>query len=141
MNRKNNRGMKLLHAGMGLGMKAINIPRPVLFEGPGSSARLSEILEKEGRTRPLLVTSPGTVKREYFQKIMESLLQNKLEPVVFSSVGSDPTTGIVKEIAGRYRDEECDCMIAIGGGSPMDAMKGAAALIARPGKDLGSMQG
>lgn len=141
MNRKNNRGMKLLHAGMGLGMKAINIPRPVLFEGPGSSARLSEILEKEGRTRPLLVTSPGTVKREYFQKIMESLLQNKLEPVVFSSVGSDPTTGIVKEIAGRYRDEECDCMVAIGGGSPMDAMKGAAALTARPGKDLGSMQG
>lgn len=133
--------MKILHAGFGIGMKAIKIPRPVLYEGPGSSSKLSEILESEGRTRPLIVTTQGTVKREYFQKIKESLLQDKLEPVIFSEVQNDPTIGTIKAIASMYRDEECDCMVAIGGGSPMDAMKGAAALLAKPRTDIRQMKG
>jgi hypothetical protein len=72
--------MKIVHAGMGLGMKAINIPRPVLYEGPGSSGKLKDILEAEGKVRPLIVTSPGTVQRDYFKGIMDSLLENKFEP-------------------------------------------------------------
>ncbi|MBR5740888.1 MAG: iron-containing alcohol dehydrogenase [Firmicutes bacterium] len=141
MSRTDNKGIKVLQTGMGIGMKAIKVPRPVLYEGPGSSSKLREILEGEGKVRPLIVTTPGTVKRDYFAKIMDSLLEGKLEPVVFGTVKNDPTISVAKEIAGRYADEECDCMIAIGGGSPMDAMKGAAALLAKPGKDLRQMQG
>ena len=140
INAKNSR-MKVLHAGFGLGMKAINIPRPVLYEGPGSSSGLSEILDSEGKVRPLIVTTQGTVKREYFQKIKDSLLQDKLEPVIFREVQNDPTIGTIKAIASVYRTEECDCMVAIGGGSPMDAMKGAAALLARPRMDILRMKG
>ncbi len=141
MSGNNRTGMNILHAGIGLGMKAIKIPRPVLYEGPGSSDRLSGILETEGRLRPLIVTSPGTVQREYFNKIKDSLLENRLEPVVSATVSEDPSISVIKDIARMYRDEECDCLVAIGGGSPMDAMKGAAALIARPGADIRGMKG
>ena len=133
--------MNIVHAGMGLGMKAINIPRPVLYEGPGSSGKLKDILEAEGKVRPLIVTSPGTVQRDYFKEIMDSLLENKFEPVVCGIIKNDPDICHVKEIARMYRDEECDSMIAIGGGSPMDAMKGAACLIARPRSDLRKLKG
>ncbi len=59
----------------------------------------------------------------------------ELEGVIFRSEG-EPTVATVRNGAGLARSEECDVVVAIGGGSAIDAGKAIAALIANGGDPL-----
>ena len=52
-----------------------------------------------------------------------------------------PPVAEAEAIAALYRAEHCDSFVAVGGGSPMDAAKAAAALLARPHRTLAQMAG
>lgn len=53
----------------------------------------------------------------------------------------NPPVAEAEAIAALYRAEHCDSFVAVGGGSPMDAAKAAAALLARPHRTLAQMAG
>jgi alcohol dehydrogenase class IV len=55
---------------------------------------------------------------------------------VYSGVHPNPVEQDVREAAQQFRDHGCDGVIAIGGGSPLDAGKAARLLVKRPGFDL-----
>ena len=52
-----------------------------------------------------------------------------------------PKIETVEQIVAQFRAEGCDSMVAIGGGSPMDAAKAAAARLARPNRSVGQLKG
>lgn len=60
---------------------------------------------------------------------------------IFSAVEPNPSVETVEKIAEQYRIDRCDCFLVIGGGSPMDAAKAAAALLVRPNRSLSSLAG
>ena len=60
---------------------------------------------------------------------------------VFDAVEPNPTVAVCEQIRGMYLAQGCDSFIAVGGGSPIDAAKGAAARIARPKRSLRQMSG
>ena len=87
--------------------------------GPGVSARLPEIVAGLGE-RPLIVTG------------RRGFVTAGLEGPKFP-VSEEPTVDMVREGANMFRQLGCDCVIAIGGGSVVDAGKAVAAIAANTG--------
>ena len=54
---------------------------------------------------------------------------------------ADPTADVVEEMVRLFRRDGCDSLVAVGGGSPMDAAKAAASRLARPGRTLAQLHG
>jgi 4-hydroxybutyrate dehydrogenase len=86
--------------------------------GAGSLVDLSEVIQCVGMRRPLVVTDGGLLE----QGFVDCLGLDK--PVVFSDIETNPTEASVLLGVETYRKEACDGIIALGGGSPMDAAKG-----------------
>ncbi len=95
-----------------------SFPTTILF-GPGAVARLPQELEKRNMRRPLIVTDRGLAHTPVMDRIRE------LAPgaPVFAAVDPNPTERNVSEGLACYRDNGCDSVIGVGGGSPLDAAK------------------
>lgn len=123
-----------------LGAYALPWRKPITVTGEGSTAKIPEIFKNEGVKRVMVVTGRH-VGKSIAPDIIENLKASGVECVHFSEVEANPSTVIVDKIVKLYRDSACDGFLAIGGGSPIDAAKAAAALIVRPNKTLDDMAG
>jgi alcohol dehydrogenase class IV len=83
--------------------------------------------------KALLVADAMMEKLGNVAKARELLRSNGVGCAVFAGVNAEPTDGVVTEGLAAYRREGCDFLIAIGGGSPIDAMKAIAMLAALGG--------
>jgi alcohol dehydrogenase class IV len=99
------------------------------------------LLKELGYHHPLLVTDGNIMALGLPLPLMEGLEQAGLACTLFDQVKPNPTTALVEDAVACYRASECDCLIAFGGGSPMDCAKAVGARIARPRKQLGQMAG
>ena len=103
-------------------------PTRLIF-GAGVVSRLGEITAQYGK-RALIVTGSGSVKRNgTFDKAVDSLKAAGITYVECSGVEPNPRLSTVKRGAQIARDEKCDVVIALGGGSTMDAAKVMAAAV------------
>ena len=100
----------------------MSYPTRVSF-GNGAISRLPEHLERLRAKRPLLVTDAGVAKAGLVQRVAGVLRQAGLAHELFDQVESDPTEKVVLSGLERYRSGKCDGLIALGGGSPLDAAK------------------
>jgi choline dehydrogenase len=91
-----------------------------LVHGIGAIARLAEVTAGLGVSRPLLVTDAGVVAAGLAARALDALG----DAVVFDEVRANPDIGLVDHGAAIYRAAGCDGLVAVGGGSPMDAAKG-----------------
>lgn len=128
---------RLYQSAFGLGIRILPGKGPQVVSGAHALNCINEILEKEGKLHPMIVTGPRIVKSDFFVNACKKLKEYSL----FSDVRPDPDTITVEKIAAMYTQERCDCFVAIGGGSNMDAAKAASARIARPDRSLQEMGG
>ena len=123
-----------------VGARCLYWRRPIPISGVGSIRKIPEILKKEKVRKVMVVTGP-TIGKKLAPRILQELDQAKLAYVLFAEVESNPSVNTVNRIQKKYLEERCDGFIAIGGGSPMDAAKAAAARVVRPGTEVGQMAG
>ena len=100
-----------------------------LVTGPGCFEQLGELAKDLGH-RALVVTGTTAMREAGVTgRASESLRAAGVEPRLFEQIAGEPTDAQVD--AGRQlcRDERCDLVIGLGGGSPMDAAKAIAALV------------
>ena len=101
-------------------------PTRLVF-GAGVLSRLGEVVRAHG-TRALLVTGGGSVKKSgVFDRAVTSLKAAGVSVVECSGVEPNPRITTVRRGAQIAREEGCDVIIALGGGSAMDASKVMAA--------------
>ncbi|MEE4154644.1 MAG: iron-containing alcohol dehydrogenase, partial [Erythrobacter sp.] len=100
----------------------------------GALAQLPGELRKAGITRPFIATDPGLVKAGLVNRVKEALGQN-YTATIFDGTPGNPTEEAVKLAFDLYTEQDCDGVIALGGGSSMDLGK-AVALIAGSGGPL-----
>ncbi len=108
------------------------IMTPRIISGEGALENAAEALIKMGR-RALIVTDEAMVRLGNLEKLTGVLDKMGGEFEVFSGVGGEPTDKMVEVGLSVFRERECDCLIALGGGSPMDTMKAIAAMSVNPG--------
>lgn len=129
--------MNLRHVGyrayqcvFGLGARLLPWRQPETITGPGRLADIPARLTRYGVRRPLVVASRRQCADPAFQQMLSRLEGYTL----FSDIKPNPPVSTVEAAAALYRQAHCDSLVAVGGGSPMDTAKAAAALVARPGK-------
>lgn len=90
-----------------------------------------------GASRPLVVTDRGVAGAGLVDTLREVLAAGGLEiAAVYDEVPPDSSLGAVRAIARRYREADCDALIALGGGSPIDTAKAANILASERTEDL-----
>jgi alcohol dehydrogenase len=113
--------------------KLIPIPQPVLLVGPGSAAKLGQTVADFGHRKLLLVTDAVITRLGLAAPLTEALRAAGTAFVVFDAVTPDAPIPVIEQGLELYRSEGCDAVIAVGGGSVMDAAK-VIALAATNGK-------
>lgn len=123
---------------MNIGMNVLKWREPERVDGVDSFLSIPEILQNEEKWAPMIVTGPRVGQSSFLKTLYGELSERT---VVYDKVEPDPTMAQVEEMFALYRKKNCDSIIAIGGGSNMDAAKALAARIARPEKSLRRMRG
>ncbi len=92
--------------------------------GPGTLRELPDLVKGMGR-RVALVTGSSA---ERVAPVFRALKENGAEPSAFS-ISGEPTTDRIDALSRQAREQECDMVVAFGGGSVIDAGKAVAALL------------
>ena len=109
-------------------MSRFTLPRDI-YHGPGS---LSEIAKLKGK-KAFVVTGGGSMKRfGFLGKTLEFLREAGMETHVFEGVEPDPSVETVRRGAEEMKIFCPDWIVAIGGGSPIDAAKAMWAFYGHP---------
>jgi 4-hydroxybutyrate dehydrogenase len=90
----------------------------------GAVKLLKQECERVGITRPLVVTDQGVKAAGVLQKALDAL--PGMPVAVFDQTPSNPTEAAVRAAAEVYKANNCDGLIAVGGGSAIDCAKGVA---------------
>ena len=103
--------------------KTVPFPKPVLFSGPGSSLELCEAISQMGIKKILIVTDEMLVKIGLLDNIKETLKKNGVDFIIFDGVKPDPTYTQIEEGLTVFNKNSCEAVLAVGGGSSIDAAK------------------
>jgi alcohol dehydrogenase class IV len=101
---------------------------PLTFVGADASKDLCESIAHTHAKRVLVVTDAGLVEVGIVERITDALAAAGLEFSVYSGVEPDPTFTQVQAGVEQYDRDGCDTVLAVGGGSSMDAAKVIAAM-------------
>lgn len=109
-----------------------HIPTRIVF-GAGKLDMLGT-LPLPGR-KPLVVITSGGSMRKYGQldRVLFQLKANGCEPVVYDNIKPNPTLEQVDAGAALVREQGCDFIVGLGGGSPIDTAKAIAVAAANGG--------
>jgi 4-hydroxybutyrate dehydrogenase len=99
----------------------------------GAVGQVAQIATSLGMRRPMLVTDPGLAHGPVMATVLSHL--KVLDPVVYDRTPQNPDEESVEDATQLFLASECDGVIALGGGSPIDLAK-AVALLATHGGPL-----
>ena len=102
-----------------------NYPTPIWF-GLNRSLEIASALKNLNITKPLVVTDPQFSKNESFKKIMKNLSDASIQFSIFTNLKGNPTGQNVSDGVKVFNSDLNDGVIAIGGGSALDAGKAIA---------------
>lgn len=105
----------------------IVLPR-VLQIGAGASSEVGPILKSLGLNNPLIVTDKVMVLLGYIESLQKSLVESEINADVFDDTVPEPTVASIQAGVKQVRNGNYDCVIALGGGSPIDSAKAIAIL-------------
>lgn len=120
-------------------MPLLHLREPQKVNGLG---KLAELIEKQGKKSVLIVTDDILHnKLKLIDGLKEDLANRGIKVTVFDKTVPNPTIGNIEEAYSLYTENDCEGIIAFGGGSPMDCAKGVGCKVANPKKQISQMKG
>ncbi|MCB2212917.1 iron-containing alcohol dehydrogenase [bacterium] len=113
---------------------------PEFVHGAGARHLLSQYVHNFSAKHVLLVSDPGVFAAGWVDPLFAALQQDGVQVTLFTDVTPNPKDYEI--IAGHevYLENECDAIVAVGGGSPMDCAKGIG-ILATNGGDILEYEG
>ncbi len=109
----------------------MSYPTRIVF-GPGAIRETPKKLTMLGVKKPLVVTDAGIVKAGLLARLTTLFEKEKIPLALFDRVEPNPTEADAERGLSAYRENRCDGIVAIGGGSPLDAAKLVRLLVNHP---------
>lgn len=126
---------------MKIAMFAFDWSEPELLEGPGAIKKLPDLIKSKGLSNVLIVTDKGLTGLHLLDSLYEKLDEVGIEYVVYDGTHPNPTIDNIEDALQLYLDNNCEGVIAFGGGSPMDCAKATAARVSNPKLSVKKMRG
>lgn len=133
-------GCRLYQGALYVGMAFMPWRQPKLLQGAGSFADAVDFMKEHGVCRPLIVCDKPALDRGALQPFF-SKAEGKLNYFVYDGVLPNPTVKQVETGLEIYKNNNCDGILAFGGGSAMDCAKGIGARVVCPNKSVNKMKG
>jgi alcohol dehydrogenase len=102
--------------------------------GLGSINKITEIAKDYGSKKVLFITDKGVMNAGIINKIIEKIENKFFEIFIYDNVESDPSTETINKIYEKVKSDNIDLLIAVGGGSSIDASKGVSVLSNNQGR-------
>ena len=110
-----------------------------IISGPGALEQAGTWFASFGK-KAFIVTDQMMIQLGNCQKLEEVLKAHGVDYYIFSEITGEPTDLMVKKGLAAYKEQSCDFLIALGGGSAIDAMKAVASL-AESGGEISDYMG
>lgn len=137
--------LKIIQRSYNLFSKAIvcvfRFPEPEMLTGEGALEKLPAVIKGYGCKKIFIVTGRFHSTSDIFLGFNDGLKKENLDYTVFCDVSPNPKVKDAEKAAQKYREEECDSVVAFGGGSAMDCAKIAAALVSSDKNSIKNMRG
>lgn len=114
------------------------MPGKIVY-GEGALGQAAPSMAQMGE-RALIVTDAMMVKLGNLARLTQALEGESIGFSVYDGINSEPVDKMVEEGVRRFKDDGCDFMVALGGGSPIDTMK-AIAMCAASGERIAAFMG
>lgn len=118
-----------------------NYRRPKLLTGKNSLLNVPVLLQEIRVKQVLIVTDETIYSLGLIDELLRRLKQDKIQVSLYSKTVPNPTITNVEEALHMYKQNHCQAVIAIGGGTPIDCAKAICARVARPNKTIEDMKG
>lgn len=130
---------KAIHFAIAHGAHLLPFPDRVLAQGAGSVVKIAPFLKRLHKKKVFIVTDANLVSLGHVKTLTDSLEQAGLPYAVYDGTVPNPTVQNCEDAYALYAKEGCDCVIGLGGGSPMDVAKVVAARAVRPNRTTTQM--
>lgn len=112
------------------------------YFGKGAVANVATEILARGFKKVVIVTDTDLVKFGVVTKVTEHLEEAKIEYTIYDGIVPNPTIENVKDGVRFVKEIEADCIVAIGGGSPIDTAKAIGIIVKNPEfSDVISLEG
>src|SRR5690625_44992 len=112
------------------------------YFGKGAIQELIPEIHKRGFKKIALITDKELVKLKIAEKLTKLLADAKIDFEIFDDIVPNPTIKNVKDGVEFVKGVDADCIIALGGGSPIDTAKAIGIIITNPEfSDVLSLEG
>ncbi|MEA5021767.1 Alcohol dehydrogenase 2 [bioreactor metagenome] len=115
--------------------------KPTLLEGENSLKKLPELIGRKGIHKVLIVTDQGISSLGLMDSFLQGLDKAGVRYSIYDKTVPNPTLDNIEEALKLYQEQQCEGIVAFGGGSPMDCAKGVGARVANPHKSISQMKG
>lgn len=118
---------------------SFSIPQNIIA-GKNSLEKLPDIAKKLGGSKAMIISGPNLLKMGVVKRAADCLMKAGALAEVFTDVEANPSVATVEKAADFFKEKECDFLVALGGGSPMDVAK-AVGVVARYGGSITDYEG
>ena len=120
---------RMFQSVMKAGISTIPWRTPKLMKGAGAVRHLPAAIKRRGLKKALIVTGPTLIGRGLLDGVLEEMEEQGLLYVIYNKVEQNPTDENVEDAVKVFLENGCDCMLALGGGAPLDCAKAVGARI------------
>jgi alcohol dehydrogenase len=114
---------------------------PKVIQGEDVPGQVAKLFKEKGKKAVLIVTDDMIFKLGLTKKFEDALKKEEIPYAIYHEVVPNPTVHNVEDGLKIYKENKCDAVLPIGGGSSMDCAKMIAARSTNPKKPVGKMGG
>ncbi|HEX2952328.1 MAG TPA: iron-containing alcohol dehydrogenase [Armatimonadota bacterium] len=121
-----------------IGLRKIVVPETVF--GNGARHLAGRYAGNLAAHHALVITDTGVLQAGWVQDVLDSLNKEGISHTIYQGVTSNPKVDEVMQGSALYHQHNCDIIIAVGGGSPMDCAKGVG-IVSSNGRNIRDYEG
>lgn len=103
-----------------------------IITGAGALDMAESVLGKFGK-KAMIVTDKVMIELGNCAKVEAALKNQRIDYTIYSEIVGEPTDTMIENGLKQYKEEGCDFLVALGGGSPIDSMKAIGSLVKNGG--------